>query len=130
MRLAFSGEAMESCTSLERKDTQLEAANLIRDALVTKFRDRYGQWNRIAEELKGMTVPLVNDHIERVVKENALPEAFSHSVHWHILHACIETEYSDIVQPRFYTELARWYINGHFPCGWDGQFPEGFLKVY
>jgi|GEM_PF-3497489 hypothetical protein len=30
----------------------------------------------------------------------------------------------------FFTDLMRWYRLGHFPCGWDGQYPEGKLIVY
>jgi hypothetical protein len=30
----------------------------------------------------------------------------------------------------FFTDLMKWYRNGHFPCGWDGQYPLGKLIVY
>ncbi|NJL64913.1 MAG: hypothetical protein HC903_27800 [Methylacidiphilales bacterium] len=30
----------------------------------------------------------------------------------------------------FFTDLMKWYRLGHFPCGWDGQYPLGKLIVY
>jgi hypothetical protein len=30
----------------------------------------------------------------------------------------------------FATELAYWYMRGHFPCGWIGDYPRGKLVVY
>ncbi|HXI24275.1 MAG TPA: hypothetical protein VNG71_10475 [Pyrinomonadaceae bacterium] len=30
----------------------------------------------------------------------------------------------------FYPRLMDWYRKGHWPCGWDGTYPEGRLIVY
>lgn len=30
----------------------------------------------------------------------------------------------------FFSDLMKWYRCGHFPCGWDGQYPDGKLIVY
>jgi hypothetical protein len=30
----------------------------------------------------------------------------------------------------FFIDLMKWYPLGHFPCGWDGQYPVGKLIVY
>lgn len=30
----------------------------------------------------------------------------------------------------FFTDLIKWYRLGHFPCGWDGEYPKGKLIVY
>ena len=49
---------------------------------------------------------------------------------WDILGACIEMEYADLCPPGFYTNLASWYVKEHFPCGWQGVFPQGMLIVY
>lgn len=31
---------------------------------------------------------------------------------------------------RFFVDLMHWYRLGHWPCGWDGKYPEGRLIVY
>ena len=64
------------------------------------------------------------------MRENNLPKVFEDTVQWDILGVCMEAEYADIFQPGFYASQAYWYINGHFPCGWEGKFPNGKLIVY
>jgi hypothetical protein len=63
-------------------------------------------------------------------KINKLPKEFVESVKWDLRAACMELEYADLVPPRYFAERARWYLAGHFPCGWEGDFPEGCLIVY
>ena len=77
-----------------------------------------------------MTVPFVKQKIEAVVLENQLPKVFEDTVQWDILHVCVEAEYADTYEPGFYASQAYWYVNGHFPCGWEGQFPAGRLIIY
>ena len=52
------------------------------------------------------------------------------AVQWDILHVCMEAEYADVYPPGFYASQAYWYVKGHFPCGWQGEFPNGKLIVY
>jgi hypothetical protein len=75
-------------------------------------------------------MPFVSGKIEPVTREHKLPKAFEHTVQWDILHACIETEHADLCPTGFYANLASWYTNGHFPCGWQGEFPQGMLIIY
>ena len=30
----------------------------------------------------------------------------------------------------FYIHLMEWYRKGHWPCGWEGEYPDGKLIVY
>lgn len=30
----------------------------------------------------------------------------------------------------YFRELLPWYEAGHFPCGWDGEWPEGRIRVF
>jgi hypothetical protein len=32
--------------------------------------------------------------------------------------------------PDFFTNLIEWYRLGHWPCGWEGEYPKGRLIVY
>lgn len=63
------------------------------------------------------------------MESHKLPKAFSDTVHWDILHACMEIEYSDVRQPAFFSNQVDWYLAGHFPCGWDGSFTEGEMPT-
>jgi hypothetical protein len=72
----------------------------------------------------------VRPKIEPVEREHELPKAFEHTVQWDILHVCMETEYADVVPSGFYAGLASWYIRGHFPCGWQGVYPQGMQIIY
>jgi hypothetical protein len=78
--------------------------------------------------------PRVEDLVERktrniVLAEN-LPRAFVDTVLWDILHVCMESEFADSYPPGFYASQAYWYFKGHFPCGWEGDFPIGQIVVY
>lgn len=33
-------------------------------------------------------------------------------------------------QSAFFAHLMKWYAKGHFPCGWEGDYPQGKLIVY
>jgi len=97
---------------------------------IERSKDRYAQWNNIVLELKKTTVPFVQRKIEAVVRENNLPKVFERTVQWDILGVCIEAEYADVYPPGYYASQAYWYVKGHFPCGWEGQFPQGQLVIY
>lgn len=42
----------------------------------------------------------------------------------------LKARYADVCPPGFYASQAYWYVQGHFPCGWQGEFPKGKLVVY
>jgi len=65
-----------------------------------------------------------------VVRENDLPKAFEDTVQWDIIHLCMEAEYADVYPPGFYASQGYWYAKGHFPCGWQGEFPLGTRIIY
>ncbi len=33
-------------------------------------------------------------------------------------------------KPDFFSNLIKWYRLGHWPCGWEGEYPKGKLIVY
>jgi hypothetical protein len=80
--------------------------------------------------LKAITIPFVQHKIEAVVGQNNLPTVFENMVQWDILGVCLESEFADLYPPGFFTSNAYWYTKGHFPCGWQGDFPQGKLMIY
>jgi hypothetical protein len=123
-------EAMEHCSSVEWEDLCLEAVSQYCERLIEKAKDQFNRWNEIATEVKKSTEPFVRRKTEAVVREHNLPPVFENMVQWDILHVCMEAEYADVYQPGFYASQAYWYVKGHFPCGWEGEFPKGNLLIY
>ncbi len=123
-------KAIDHCSSVAWENLCLEAANQYRERLVERSPERFCQWNDIVASLKPAVQPFVQRKIEEVVREHDLPSVFEDTVQWDILHVCMEAEYVDVCQPGFYASQAYWYTKGHFPCGWDGDFPAGVLVVY
>jgi|SRR5579883_2442080 len=123
-------EAVEHCGSLEWENLLLEASNQYHERLAERSKERWVRWNEIVNEIKRVTVPLVQRKVEAVCARHQLPKVFEDTVQWDILGGCMEAEYADVYPPGFYASQAYWYVKGHFPCGWQGTFPDGKLIVY
>lgn len=123
-------EAMASCASAEWSNLLLEASNSYFERLAERTAEIHQKWNPTIERLKVVTSPFVREKVRRVAEENKLPKVFEDTVQWDILHLCMECEFADIYPVGFYASQAYWYVNGHFPCGWEGEFPKGKLIVY
>jgi hypothetical protein len=128
--LATWQEAVASCASEPWEELTQEAANQYTSRLAERDTERFNKWNEIVKEVKKLTVPLVLLKTEEVVQANKLPRVFVDTVQWDILHMCMEAEYADVFPPGFYASQAHWYLRGHFPCGWQGDFPQGRLIVF
>ena len=128
--LASWEEAVEQCSSLEWENLNIDAFNDYRAELAERSKEKFRQWNEVVDELKKRTIPLVRRKIQDVVRAERLPKRFEGMVQWDILGFCTEAEYADVCPPGFSTRLGAWYLDGHFPCGWWGNFPEGKLIVY
>jgi len=123
-------EALENCGSPEWQDLCLEAANQYCERVAERSPIRFQSWNTIVKEIKAVTIPLVKQRIDRVVRENDLPKVIEDCVQWDILHLCMEAEFGDVFPPGFYASQGFWYKAGHFPCGFRGGFPDGQIVVY
>lgn len=128
--LSSWAKAMAACSSVEWENLCLEAVNHYCERIAERSQERFSQWNEIAESLRPITEPLVRRKIEHVVREHDLPQVFEDTVQWDIHHVCMESEYADVYQPGFYASQAYWYVKGHFPCGWEGEFPSGTLIIF
>jgi hypothetical protein len=92
--------------------------------------ERFREWNTIVRELKKSTVPLVQRKTKSVVDANGLPQGFINAVQWDVLHVCMEAEYAEVFPPGFFAAQSYWYSQGHFPCGWEGDFPQGRPVIF
>jgi hypothetical protein len=123
-------EAVEACRSSSYQDLCLEAANRYRERLVERSVERFRLWNQTVRVVKQKSVPLVKRKIREVVETHKLPKVFEDTVQWDTLMVCMEAEFADIYPPGFFASQAYWYVEGHFPCGWKGDFPNGRQIIY
>jgi len=123
-------QAIELCDTSDWEDLRLEALNQYRECIAHRSKERLELWNDAVREVKKNTKPLVDRKIATVVREHALPEIFKMRVNRDIIGFCMEAEYADVCLPGFFTSIGNWYVNGHFPCGWRGVFPQGKLVIY
>ncbi|MFM7162229.1 MAG: hypothetical protein ACKO3P_17890 [Planctomycetaceae bacterium] len=123
-------KAIEQCSTIEWENLCLEAQNQYRIRLLERNMDRYLQWGAVVDIHKPSTIPFVQRKIEATVKQHRLPKVFEDTVQWDILGVCMESEFADVYPPGFFASNAYWYMNGHFPCGWQGEFPKGTLLIY
>ncbi len=123
-------EALEQCGSDQWQDLILEAANRYSEAVARKDAERFRLWNMVAVEVRSVALPLVERTLRSVGAVNGLPKALEDAVRWDMIHFGLECEFSDVFPPGFFASQAYWYLNGRFPCGWRGDFPEGKLVLY
>ena len=124
-------EAIASCQTDRWNYVTLEAKNIFTKALASDYMDEYRRWNQLAAELKAVHEPLIERKSSQVIAACQLPKAVHNCVRWDILMACMEQEYFELIAPGFFSRLGQLYIEGHFPCGWEGPFPgTGLLLVY
>jgi len=125
-------EAMRSCSDPIWEDATLEAQNRLTEFLFSCNTKQYGDWNYITKDAKTRIItPLVEQVWYPFSQSHGLDKIFVDSVSWDILGAIMEFQYRKCSgHPVFFLPLLDIYQAGHFPCGWQGEFPRGRLMVY
>lgn len=124
-------DAIRHCSSLKWENVQLEASNRFREALFRASPRRFDAWNQVLDTVKPAAVDLVQRKVRNMVLQYGLPDVFEATVRWDIVGVAMEAEYADIYPPPgFFAAQAYWYAHGHFPCGWEGDFPNGRRIIY
>ncbi len=115
-------------------NVRLEQRNNLTSRLSKWHSKRYQRWNEITRAVDPLLMPTVDAALEGIKPAVKLqPRAwaeFAVSVRVDMGGACHETEYSDISSQCFCQSLTDWYLRGHFPCGWDGNYQSGRLIVF
>ncbi|HWB60633.1 MAG TPA: hypothetical protein VG733_14155 [Chthoniobacteraceae bacterium] len=123
-------EAMECCTSQEWDWALLESGNIFRGKIRTVSMDELRTWNARVEKVRPLAMSLVNEKTRLTKEQFDLPDVFESNTYAQILMVLMEAEYSQIVAPGNFSKLELLFLNGHFPCGWRGEFPDGELIIY
>jgi hypothetical protein len=132
VRVGSWSEAAECCRDAGWENAQLEAQNQLTFWLHQHDRDNYRQWNEfVVRNKEEVITPLTDGVLLPYQHRHGLDDALVHSVQWDVLGALMENTYlSSGHWSFFFLELLWVYEAGHFPCGWQGEWPSGALLVY
>lgn len=122
--------AMRTCNQQDWNNAQLDMSNDTARRVRTVSKRLYTTWNSVVDR--------VNPHIEylfrRKLRAFRLKFFFypplSRSVRWDLRHCCIEKEFQELCGTGYSSRIGELYLSGHFPCGWDGDYPQGRLIIF
>jgi len=86
--------------------------------------------SRFHDEIKAIVASIVARQCGRAEIESEHREPLVRIVAEDMSRYAFEIHTQDIQPLGFYSDLFRWYTLGHFPCGWEGDFPSGKHIVY
>ena len=75
------------------------------------------------------------DRILPLIQEYTIKKEIDLSISSNIRNVVINSLFENVYKEKFdlsmiYTKLLNVYKKGHFPCGWDGNYPDGNLLIY
>ena len=125
------GEAIDFSGAQEYEDSALEASNQLTLYLHKNHRDEYRGWNEKAKAIEREVKKTIEHAIANAITNGRAPKDIpKKNIHWDVFYICMSLEYSDFYQSEYYAQLAYWYLNEHFPCGWVGEVPEDFVGAF
>jgi len=123
-------DAAAYATLLRWEDLHLELFETLSDAVFEHFGDKRCPLDDVGEEIKAVLIPVVKEKIRAA----RIPRHFAKMVRVHttadLSLACLESEFRSVIQVGLFQSLAHWYLEGHFPCGWQGEYPDGQLIIF
>jgi hypothetical protein len=110
------------------EDFRLERRNDLTAIVAVRLQQRGSEWNKCARAFRQFFEQQLAPDISEHLSAARLPEALLSVVHWDIVSYMQELNYSDVRRPSFFQSLWRVYRQGHLPCGWIGDYPDGELQ--
>jgi hypothetical protein len=112
--------------SVEWMSVRLEARGILSQALSKEHRHAYRKWNVVIDEIDVSLSTMVRkasliQEVHDVLMANAKQD---------FVQFVLESHFSPLLRSLFFSELIAWYERGHVPCGWEGDYPGGFLMVF
>ncbi len=121
--------AVDSCSSSTWEDVCTESRNDLTVHLNAVCKDDFQKWNEVVgiakQELAGPWRQMAQK-----VHATSLPKVVADCVEWDTMHAFVCEYYAQWKPPTFFSDLLQVYKFGHFPCGWDGDWPTGKLCIF
>jgi hypothetical protein len=115
----------------EWEDMRLDARNTLTVHLFKRYQNEYAEWRRVADAITKHAVFVdAMAKVEAFKARHGLDQQFFTRVQWDVFNAVMESAYAKCRPPHlFYTMLLKVYEAGHFPCGWEGEWPAGRLMA-
>jgi hypothetical protein len=129
-RVGSWDEAIERINRDDSESASLEASNRIADQLPKMVHQR---WNNVADAVKARFDPLIRVKLAQSIAAGRAPERVMEAeagILWDLVFVGMELEYRRFAKPHYFTQAAELYLQGHFPCGWQGDFPRGRIVVF
>lgn len=112
------------------ENLNLDRVGDVTSYLSKNYRELYNKnWNNLAKEIKTNILPVINEKLDFLIQEGRLLESMKSQVLFDIMNIVLVRSYSSVCKSEFYDELYQIYISGYIPCGWNGSYPEGNIKV-
>ena len=123
-------KATRQCESDEWDLTLNESTNEFTNRLVRASKEEFRTWNDHVIAVKEVSKPLVEEKMAEAKQKHDLSSAVSDAMRWIVTLTLTEAEYAHVVDSGNHSKLSFWIVNGHFPCGWKGEFPNGNPIIY
>lgn len=132
---ANTSDALHSFFSRGWENIRLEAQNNLSGFLSDNYRQLFSEtWNDIVHFSEPILQPsflrIQAAAKNRLLVDDRTSDKLQDLIRRDFFGACHESEYADVAAPSLYSEMSRWYLAGHFPCGYEGQWPNGRLIVW
>ncbi len=84
-------------------------------------------WERAREDVAPFTN--FSPYIPRALSKEQCDEVWEYLYEFvsFLLAECIAPE---VVDMHYFRDMLTWFRKGHFPCGWEGVWPQGRMRVY
>jgi hypothetical protein len=127
--------AKKLCFSRRWDNAITDSGNQLSVFLSKYYRDRYDKkWSEIVHTCIPLLMPIIESAIEHGREKLELGavqvKVLSMTLRRQFIGACHEIEYADMMQDLLCLQLVPWYELGHWPCGYQGEWPNGMLVVY
>jgi hypothetical protein len=88
------------------------------------------KWNDLARSAKAFLHQKMEGKISRLITTHVLSDEDADFVRFDLVNLLVMDNYRPYVTSGFFDQLADIYINGHIPCGWNGEHPAGSIIIY
>lgn len=131
-RVASWNEAIENWKGFSYETARVEESNELSNQLP---KAHYQRWNIIGRAIIERFDPLVERKIKEAFRLGRIPAGLlplkEKGLYADITFYAMECEYGEFVEPGgILCVKADLYLRGYFPCGWNGDYPQGRLVVF
>ncbi|MBL1225842.1 hypothetical protein [Enterococcus sp. BWR-S5] len=123
-------DAAKSINNLQWENLCLEEIGNVTAFLSKNHKELYKKtWNELAIEIKKQVIPTIEKKLTTLIEEQKILKEMINQILFDIINIALYKSYDDIYTSEFYDLLSNIYQSGYIPCGWNGQYPKGTIKV-